>query len=904
VADRVASVSTLVEAVLDVEAVDWTGARARAEAGTAGIIASLETVEGIGAASRAARPPGRAKADQAWHAASVLEVVLAVLAAGQVVVATAGYAGGTRGPGPTAASLAVATMLVFAAAAVWLFVGGRADQRARSLGTFYLIIAAAFARRFLPVADDSTLAAALRAACPDAFLALLLWRFVGRFPRTVRFGRAELVCRYAAAASLAVGLVLFAATWLTSLHLVSALQLLGRSNPSGIYWGIVLGLALPALPVAWQRGRSSMSGERTRLAVFSAGLAVGIVPMAADILLEVAIPSYRQLMAENRSTQALALAGLLLAVPPVTAYSIVVDRVLDVRMAIGTALRYVFARVTLTAVALSPFVALGIFAYRHRDDTLTQLLGSGRGGTAAALAAAGLVMWLARPRVLGGIDRWRHRAATDVGRDVPRLAASMRNAASTVALAEALETELSRLLQAEHLAVLAAQPSSESFACVRGEIPDLPFRSALGALVTAEATPLPVGPDEPRSCFRFLPPAEQDWIVKANAAVLVPLAGAHNAPLGVIIAGNRPGDLPYAPEDVSFLATLAPAAAFALEAQRSASGDVEPAAECPRCGSIGGSLPSICACGSPRCLSNVPALVAGKVRVDCRVGAGGMGVVYRGYDVALGRVVALKTLTRLSPDAGARLGHEARMMASVVHPNLATIYSLERWRGTPILVVEFLDGGTYSLRLAAGPQPISEVLRLGVVLSSALEHLHARRVLHRDVKPSNVGFSSEGVPKLLDFGLAGLLPVSSPAGQEGPAPFDGEPQATLSLAIAGLRVAGTPLYMSPEAVRGLRPDADFDLWSLSVVLYEAVAGTHPFGAQSVPEVFDRVKAARLPDIRYARPDCPAPVAEAFQSMLSPQRSDRPRSASALRQLLLDLSVAIDAAAANGQINRR
>jgi eukaryotic-like serine/threonine-protein kinase len=315
---------------------------------------------------------------------------------------------------------------------------------------------------------------------------------------------------------------------------------------------------------------------------------------------------------------------------------------------------------------------------------------------------------------------------------------------------------------------------------------------------------------------------------------------------------------------------------------------VEPAAECSECGRIGPDVAERCACGSPRRQAPVPAVIAGKFRVDYRVGAGGMGVVYKGHDRSLNRPIALKTLTRLSPHAAERLGYEAQMMASVVHPHLATIYSLERWRGTPILVEEFLEGGTLSLRLRRGPQPLADVLQLGVALASALQHLHRNGVLHRDVKPSNIGFSGDGVPKLLDFGLASLLSSPPPGGSRFDATGDGEPRATQSIAIDRGVIAGTPLYLSPEAARGHDTHVDFDVWGLAIVLYEAIAGAHPFAAPTVSEILDRVRATAVPDLRRFRSDCPDPVARGFGLMLAPNRNDRPRTATALHEMLQTL----------------
>src|SRR4029453_5469271 len=131
-----------------------------------------------------------------------------------------------------------------------------------------------------------------------------------------------------------------------------------------------------------------------------------------------------------------------------------------------------------------------------------------------------------------------------------------------------------------------------------------------------------------------------------------------------------------------------------------------------------------------------------------------MGVVYVARDPALGRDVALKTLPAHRGDAIGRLRDEARAMAALNHPALATLYGVELWRGTPVLVVEYMTGGTLAARLATGPMSLAEIVALGVCIADALIYMHARGVLHRDVKPGNIGMTADGTVKLLDFGLS------------------------------------------------------------------------------------------------------------------------------------------------------
>ena len=156
-------------------------------------------------------------------------------------------------------------------------------------------------------------------------------------------------------------------------------------------------------------------------------------------------------------------------------------------------------------------------------------------------------------------------------------------------------------------------------------------------------------------------------------------------------------------------------------------------------------------------MATVPHVLRGVFRFEKRIGAGGMGVVYRATDLNLKRDVAIKTLPRLTADHAVQLKREAQAMALLNHPNLAVIHGIESWRGTPFLVEEYLAGGTLADRLREGPMAVGEALEIGIGLAGVIGQLHASGIIHCDIKPSNIGFSQTGVMKLLDFGLAHLF---------------------------------------------------------------------------------------------------------------------------------------------------
>ena len=288
----------------------------------------------------------------------------------------------------------------------------------------------------------------------------------------------------------------------------------------------------------------------------------------------------------------------------------------------------------------------------------------------------------------------------------------------------------------------------------------------------------------------------------------------------------------------------------------------------------------------------VPHLLAGKYRFEKRIGGGGMGQVYRARDVSLSRDVAIKVLPRVSRQAVRRLRREARAAARLIHPNLGVIFAAETWRGMPMLVLEFLDGGTLEERIACGPVSVADVVDWGIRLAGALEAAHARKILHRDIKPSNIGFTTGGVPKLMDFGVVRLLddPSSGITDDEGfgplsPAGLLGSPGGGSYTLTATGRIAGTAPYLSPEAVQGMPPGPDFDVWSLTLTLYEALTGTNPFAEGSVERALTLILTAPVPDPRLVRPDCPEPVAAFFARALSSSFPERPGAAHELRERL-------------------
>jgi serine/threonine-protein kinase len=211
----------------------------------------------------------------------------------------------------------------------------------------------------------------------------------------------------------------------------------------------------------------------------------------------------------------------------------------------------------------------------------------------------------------------------------------------------------------------------------------------------------------------------------------------------------------------------------------------------------------------------------GHIEVLSRLGAGGMGVVYHARDTRLGRDVALKTLPAAKAfdgDGRALLAREARLLASLSHPNVASLYGIEDLPSAPVLVMELVPGVTLASRLLRGPLPVREALEVARQIAAGLEAAHRCGIIHRDLKPSNVKISDDGQVKVLDFGLASVVARST----------DGDPQRAETASHGDSAIAGTTGYMSPEQARGEDLDERTDMWSFGCVLYESLAGRPAF----------------------------------------------------------------------------
>jgi hypothetical protein len=792
---------------------------------------------------------------------------------------------------------AISQATFFIALAFVLLWYGRSDRRAWVLGVFILDAAATLLEAFIrEIPSPSVITWSALRLRTDAFQAALMWFFASAFPKPAMNRVLAAAMAIGTAGALALGLWLvimdsvarFAGE--TPNTLSSLAILLQRNSPgeSDWYFSLQFLWLLPLLVLMPLKLREAGPDDRRRFVWLMLGIAVGFAPLVVNVFLITFSPRYVQLVPPDNRLRGLIIFLALTAVPLAAAYAALVQRTLDVRLVIRAALQYVLARSFIVIVSLSPFVVLLVMVGLNRNRSVADLLSGSTGVVLLTLTIAGLAAALGRRRLLSLLDARFFREQVDARATLLTVAGTVRQATSIDELRDTLTRSLETAFHPTTI-LTALAGADDQLHALDAELPPLSRGSALAQLVAGSNAPFDVESQSSGIINRLAAP-DQEWLRTSRAATLLPLRGAGDELLGVVALGEKRSELPYNDEDHSLLAAVGSACGLALDRVLASARDAnveegrsaDPAArECVECGLVLAADASGCVCGGLLQRAAAPHTLGDRLRFLQRVGAGGMGVVYRALDLRLQQPRAVKTLPHVDPVLASRLRREARAMATVSHRNLALLYGLEFWRGAPMLVMEFLEGGTLAEHLQRRSLTLRETIDLGTHLADALGVLHAAGILHRDIKPSNIGYTADGTPRLLDFGLARLLPrgpIETPqAGRVG----DSTWSINLSTEVGGVR--GTPAYLSPQVLTGSPPSASDDLWSLSVTLLEAVTGVNPFRAANVAATVARV-LSETQQVTDATQLLPPSMQAFFAHVLGPQEG-RPETASAFAQHL-------------------
>jgi Protein kinase domain len=738
------------EAIADRVPIDWTGALRRAAGGADRAI--LENLRGIDALRRAAssRQPLPEHAARAALLRAIVLVATLQIVTSFVLAAVALLSGRALRPSPIPLTLAMS----FALASLVLGASATRDARRLQLLGTYICAASAFARAVAGTAlpPESFAHDALRGVWLEVFLPACLWQFAAAFPRVSRFARFDVAARRIAAVLWLAGCVVFLIGLAVAIGILDEARVAGvlPNRRSNLFWRVFTVSALAAMLALVVRARRAPDDERARVWRFTAALSLGAAPFLALGTIRTLVPA--------------------------------LDRWL-VTAAPGD--RWWIDAPVVAALALAPLSSTAA-VIRDRPFAL-QAVVRARWRRVAALGWRGV---LAGAESSGNV--WLARAVARL-----QLARSAREAAL------ALTDAVSRIAAAKDARVLVADRGH--YADATGTLA-LPADAAVVTILHRAGTAIDLSAESDN--LMLLPPADRDWISAHRITLASPIAARDGTLTAMLVCGSARGH-GFDARERAVIATLTAAAAAVWDRDRVRSASSEPAYECSGCGIVSVTSSLHCSCRSTAILAALSSIVAGRFQVRRRLGAGAMGIVYESWDAAASRTVALKTLQALGPAEARRLEEEFRLMASLRHEGIACVLGLERWRDTPVLVVEHCPGGSLAGRIARGPLPPPAVIGLGIRLTDALAYIHDRRLLHRDLKPGNIGIAADGSPRLLDFGLAHLLDPGLDA-----------------LPTAG--VAGTRSYLSPEVLRGAPVDPALDLWALAVVLLEAATGAHVF----------------------------------------------------------------------------
>ena len=746
------------DAVSAHQEVDWERCAARAQPAQQRALDHLRTFAGIcraaGARARAAAGgagrdrPGSGFARRAVGALVAVGLLQSVagLAAGVALLpaATEGMlaalGGAASDPGtrlflsasemtPAARFFRILPHVLYPVCGLLLFIGGRFDRRARLLGAVLVLLGAFWAQ---PVVGG--FGAGLY---PELFLPAVLWMFVREFPHVRRRTRLD----DAAARMVVVAGVLGAGLQVANLPPVQGLSpslaVLAREVPGAYvapaFFGPYCVLVLAGLAVLLLRAGRVAADDRKRTWLLVGGVAAALAPHVEGVV-EVAFPGT---VTESAANWVSVLGSVsTLAVPCLTMYAAMALRVLDVRTTVRVSARRLLTRGGLALLTAGPLAALGALVLRRADRPVAELLADPLALACLAGAGVALAGLAFRERLLACLDAWIAPETADQRWALAAAAVGLGQA-NRVAEVETLVAGVARQGAGVGAALLAAAGGSDAggqrFEASGASLAPLGVASTIAGVLQEIRAPLQVHPDARGSVYDWLPPDEAAWVTASATAAVVPVAGPGAALLGVLVAGQRADGGRLRPVDLAFLDALAAAAGLALARLRLQEGPAEgaeppPARACGSCGQVSPATDAGArceACGGERAEVAIPVLLEDKFVVERRIGAGGMGTVYRARDIGLDRPVAIKTLDGVSPARLARLKPEAQAMAALAHPGIAQIHGLEMWRGRPLLVMEYLDGGTLAARIARRSLPAAEAVRVALAVAEALGALHA-----------------------------------------------------------------------------------------------------------------------------------------------------------------------------------
>jgi hypothetical protein len=618
--------------------------------------------------------------------------------------------------------------------------------------------------------------------------------------------------------------------------------------------------------------------ERRRVRVVLLGTLIGAIggtPVVLSYWRDSANPLDQSYLAAPFAT-----AGtfLFLVLPLSFAYAILRHRLFEISVMIRQGLRYALARHALSAFVPALLVVLGSDLFVHGDEPIGQVVRS-RAWLYVALAGGTVIARSRRQVWLDALDRRFFRESYNAQRLLRAIADDVRQAPSLPPAAPAIVGRIEQALHPRFVALLLRDDHHRDYRTVAAS-PDQRAHVSLAAdnkvlaLARLLGKPLDLGGSRTEWLARKLPGADAGVLQEAAIELIVPVGSADGskdgAASGLLVLGAKRSEEPYSEDDLELLMAIAENLALRLPAVDSASARVARFEECPACGSC--YEPGTTRCpteGTTLVAVAAPHLLAGRYRLERRLGGGGMGTVYAALDLLLDRRVAAKLVRNdLAglPDAAERFQREARLAAAFSHPNVVTVHDYGIADGQAFFVMELLDGQTLrDVMRAEGRIAWPRAVAILRDVAAAVDAAHRLRLVHRDLKPENICLVSYGAgerAKVLDFGIAKLF---TPDGSD-----------VIATHTTGGAMLGTPWYMAPEQLRGEPPDPSWDLWALAVIAFEMLCAAHPFASPALPGDSSTIGLAKEGRLDHL----PAAVQQFFALGLALDRTRRPQSPAA------------------------
>ena len=615
------------------------------------------------------------------------------------------------------------------------------------------------------------------------------------------------------------------------------------------------------------------TNERRRLRVLVLGSAAGTIS-TLPFLVAGAVKGFASTFLQSLPVHIVSLI-FFLAVPVSFAHAILRHRLFDIRLMVRQGLQYALARGIVRCILPGLALIFVIDLFVHRSQPLIVIL-SARGWIYSLLAGLGLLVYFRRRSWLEAIDRRFFREHYDAQRLLREVVEEVRGAASFERVAPRVGARIEAALHPEFVALLVRDPREPMYrtiaaAPVGQAPPSLIAESKLVSLMRVLGKPLDISSAESSWLSQQLPHQEADFVRQARIDLLIPIAMSLERKEALLALGQKRSEEPYTQEDQNLLVAIAASLALLLERPTAAPLRVSNAfEECPQCGECYDTGSVNCAQeGAELVPVGLPRLLTGRYLLRRRRGKGGMGTVYEALDTALDRRVAVKVVRddlTSSPLAAERFRQEARVAASFTHPNVVTVYDFGVVANArAFLVMEFLEGVTLREELRKHARfTTSRALDILRGVCTAIECAHRRQLVHRDLKPENIflvpGDTGE-LAKVVDFRLAKFLSTS--------------PQETIDTDPG--QAVGTMRYMAPEQLRGHEVDPAWDLWALTVMVYEMLTGTNPFAGATTAECYRTILAGSFTPVSKHLPDAPGRWQEFFAQAFALDPADRPTS---------------------------